>query len=271
MPDCDVLVVGAGRAGTAAARAAEDSGLAVTVLEKTAGSRASRLVTEAGRVTGVVLEDGRSFSARRRVVLATGGYESDPVLTRRFEDVPDLQSAYPPGATGDGLRMGGAVGACVHLVRNNPNIKLGYRRAGAFVTATEELARAHAIVVNRFGRRFGNDADPRELAPALRAFDAPTRTFTNVPCWLIYDRQYVERWGHDAAAQPVENVPISAAGLAATLERTLSVPPFFAIQLHPSITSSAGLAADKEGRVLNWRGHVIPGLYAVGRVAVHVE
>jgi 3-oxosteroid 1-dehydrogenase len=293
LPDCDTIVVGAGRAGTAAAAEAEKAGRSVIVLEKTAGARARRLIVEGGRVTGVTLADGRSFTARVAVILATGGYESDPVLTRRFEDVSGLCSSYAATATGDGLRMGGSVGARVHLVRNNLNLKLGYHRAsGAFETAVEETARAHSVVVNRFGRRFGNEADYRELAPPLRLFDAVTRTFTNVPCWLVYDRQYAARWGNDAAARPPANTPIDAAGLAATLERfnayvrdgrdadfgrraatlgAVAEEPFAAIALHPSVKSSAGLAADNEGRVLNWRGQAIPGLFAAGRLAARVD
>lgn len=255
--ECDVLVAGSGFHGLTAALAAHDLGLHVIVLEKTATfgggtvasagrrsadvlrlarergvallaeSRAMRLTVVSGRVEGVVLEDGRSFTARRHVVLATGGYESDPILTHRFEDIPGLRSLYPPGATGDGLRMGGSAGARVALLRNNLNVTLVDD-----ALATVDLTQPRSMVVNRFGNRFANEAEPEQLAAALRVFDARTRSFTNLPCRLVSE----------------DDRP--------------------AIDLHPTITSSAGLATDSSDRVLNWRGQAIPGLYAVGRAAV---
>jgi succinate dehydrogenase/fumarate reductase flavoprotein subunit len=255
--ECDVLVAGSGLHGLTAALAASDLGLRVIVLEKTAifgggtiasggresaevlravrdrgvtllsESRAHRLTVESGRVVGVALEDGRSFTARQQVVIATGGYESDPILTHRFEDIPGLRSLFPSGATGDGLRMGGSAGARVHLVRNNLNITLVDDDS-----AIVDLTRPGSRVVNRFGNRFANEAEPDQLAASLRIFDARSRTFTNLPCRLVFD----------------DDRP--------------------AIDLHPTITSSAGLATDNEDRILNSRGQAIPGLYAVGRVAV---
>jgi len=237
----------------------------------------------AAAVPRVAVLDEVSARVRRRSGRATG-WASYAGQSRQI----------PPAATGrSGRGWERRLALGVHVARNNLNLKLGYRRAsGAFETAVEETARAHSVVVNRFGRRFGNEADYRELAPALRLFDAVTRTFTNVPCWLVYDRQYAARWGNDAAARPPANTPIDAAGLAATLERfnayvrdgrdadfgrrvatlgAVAEEPFAAIALHPSIKSSAGLAADNEGRVLNWRGQAIPGLFAAGRLAARID
>ncbi|MFI5266399.1 MAG: FAD-dependent oxidoreductase [Chloroflexota bacterium] len=52
---------------------------------------------------------------------------------------------------------------------------------------------------------------------------------------------------------------------------TVAQPPFYGLELHPSGTSAAGLAADDHGRVLHVRGHAIPGLYAAGNVATCSE
>jgi 3-oxosteroid 1-dehydrogenase len=51
----------------------------------------------------------------------------------------------------------------------------------------------------------------------------------------------------------------------------VSEPPFYGLELQPSGTSAAGLAADDCGRVLHVRGHAIPGLYAAGNVATCTE
>ena len=52
---------------------------------------------------------------------------------------------------------------------------------------------------------------------------------------------------------------------------TIEVPPFRAIELHPTALSSAGLAADAAARVLDVRGRVMPGLFAVGNAAARTE
>jgi succinate dehydrogenase/fumarate reductase flavoprotein subunit len=159
-------------------------------------ARAVRLCIDAGRVSGVLLADGRTFRADR-VVLATGGYASDATLTSRFEDIPGLRSVFPPTVAGDGLRMGGSAGGRVHLVRNNMAV-VAVGPSGGYVAAD---------------------------AAALRTFDAATRSFT----------------------QPLD-------GMAPAL-----------------VACSAGLAADAEGRVLNWHGGAVPGLYAIGDAAAHDE
>jgi ABC-type nitrate/sulfonate/bicarbonate transport system substrate-binding protein/glycine/D-amino acid oxidase-like deaminating enzyme len=240
------------------------------------GVRVSRLSVDADRVSGVRLDDGRTFGARRGVVLATGGYGADPVLSARFEDVPGLVSMVPPSITGDGLRLGGSVGGRVHLVRNNLNARLCIDGK-----PSRDLNFPNTLVVNRFGRRFADETAFEEIAAALRAFDARTRTFTNLPCWLIFDRRHSERWGFGNAppeafagsAELGQHYGIDAAGLAATLEESWGTvaEPLYAIELKPGISSSAGLAADEDARVLNWRGGTVSGLYAIGDAAAHDE
>ena len=68
-----------------------------------------------GASTGVVVQkEGRDFAirARRGVVLATGGFPSDPKLREEFLPHPTGPwSMAPEGNTGDGLRLGQAAGA----------------------------------------------------------------------------------------------------------------------------------------------------------------
>jgi 3-oxosteroid 1-dehydrogenase len=52
---------------------------------------------------------------------------------------------------------------------------------------------------------------------------------------------------------------------------TVAQPPFYGVELLPSGTAAAGLAADDRGRVLHVRGHAIPGLFAAGNVATCTE
>jgi len=53
---------------------------------------------------------------------------------------------------------------------------------------------------------------------------------------------------------------------------TIEQPPFYGIELHPSLgTSSAGLLTNAHGQVLHQRRHPIAGLYASGVAAARTE
>jgi succinate dehydrogenase/fumarate reductase flavoprotein subunit len=69
-----------------------------------------RLLMENGTARGVIA-GGERIMAGRAVILACGGFESDPELQRQFWPVQPVLSAAVRGNTGDGLRMGQAAGA----------------------------------------------------------------------------------------------------------------------------------------------------------------
>src|SRR4029078_4635483 len=52
---------------------------------------------------------------------------------------------------------------------------------------------------------------------------------------------------------------------------TLRIPPFYGVELHPSVFVSGGLVANANSQVINQRAAPIPGLYAAGNNAVHTE
>ncbi len=76
------------------------------------GIRATALMTQSDRVTGVTCGDGRNFGARRGVILAAGDFTNDPELKARFMGP---QAARVEGvnvtATGDGQKLALALGA----------------------------------------------------------------------------------------------------------------------------------------------------------------
>ena len=226
----DVVIVGASTSGMTAARACAAFGLTAIVLEKTAGARAVRLVARDGRVTGVVLEDREHARGPARGRARDRRLRIGPGADAALRGPSRIAERVGPGATGDGVRMGGSVGARVHLVRNNLNVMLGTMQDGAFVPLTDELQRPGATVVNRFGRRFADETNADELAAALRTFDAAT-----------------------ARSRTCRVFSCSTGARSNCTRRSPAVP---------------GLATDDDARVLNWRDHPIAGLYALGRLAV---
>jgi hypothetical protein len=168
------------------------------------------------------------------------------------------------------------------------------------------------------------------MVPALRRYDVKHHRHANLPCYLVFDQQYVDGFsfidaprGSDvpawvARANTIEQLAgllkIDATGLPATVARfngfarngadqdfrrgeaawclakkdvwkptraderyvsptlgTLRIPPFYGVELHPSVFASGGLVANASAQVIDQRGRAIPGLYAAGNNAVHTE
>lgn len=196
----------------------------VSILTRT---QATQLTQSGGRVNGVSLADGSHMPARHGVILATGTYTSNPVLAAQIDALPGIRSWYPPTHQGEGFLMATAIGAAVTIIRNYLNVPLGYKdpedpagsRAG--LPAIRDLPQAHSMVVNRFGRRFGNEATFQELASRLRDMGLADRRLNNLPCWMVFDSQYLEKSGFAGSAPGtapdwVEVAP-DLAGLAARL------------------------------------------------------
>ncbi|MFN2646238.1 MAG: FAD-binding protein, partial [Burkholderiales bacterium] len=209
-------------------------GLGVSPLVET---RAMRLVTEGGRVIGVETDRGERIAARKGVVIATGGYESNPQLVEQFEGLPRWHSMYPAHITGDGLLMGQEVGAAVRLLRANLALFLGYHIPGdpPFFRQSGliEMCSPHTMVVNREGRRFADESYFPAVIPAVLHFDPITHRFVNLPCYLIFDHQYAQRYIASVAgarlptsitaaptlSELAAKLGIDALGLQATAER----------------------------------------------------
>jgi len=174
-------------------------------------TRARQLIREREQVVGVRAErDGRDVfvRARRGVVLACGGYEWNEALTRRFLPGPITHPLSPPFNEGDGLLMAMELGADLANMDEALWIPAGTvpgetyegRQLTRFL-ATEKNG-AHAIVVNRYGRRFANEGLPHKgMGYAQRYFDPHPSVYDypNLAAWAIFDAQY-------RAKQPVLTV-----------------------------------------------------------------
>jgi 3-oxosteroid 1-dehydrogenase len=93
------------------------------------GTKAERLVVEAGRVAGVVTDKGR-IAGTRGVMLACGAYESNPAMARAFEGLPGWLSMFPPTIDGDGIIMAAELGAQTRTIHNNMALFLGFNIPG---------------------------------------------------------------------------------------------------------------------------------------------
>ncbi|MDX6219643.1 MAG: 3-oxosteroid 1-dehydrogenase [Frankiales bacterium] len=149
------------------------------------------LVVEDGRVVGAVVGDGEVIRARKGVLLATGGFEHD--LAMRKEHLPeggqDDVSAGAPGNTGDGIRAGLALGADVDLLDDAwwmPS--LVEPRSGDVIVLVAERAIPGAVIVNKAGERFTNEASP------YVNFVHDQLEGGHLPCWFVMDQKARDRY-----------------------------------------------------------------------------
>ena len=175
--------------------------------------KTSELLLRDGRVQGVRLADGELIEARRGVVLATGGYESNPEMIRQFEGLPNWRTYFPASIRGDAIPLGTRAGAAVSVVQNNMQLFLGFpmpkpgqqgpapfRLAGII-----ELCSPHTMVVNKSGRRFANESVFQLMAARLRDFDVDRHAYANLPCFLLFDRRFTEQFSFGGL--PVGEIP----------------------------------------------------------------
>ena len=123
----------------------------------------SRTAAWSGRGVGGAAP--RSVRARRGVVLATGGFPHDAARIAAMFEHPRHHSAAPEGNTGDGMRMGEAVGGAVADDLVHPGawapVSLVPRADGSVGRFPHLVERAKPgfIAVDARGRRFVNEAD----------------------------------------------------------------------------------------------------------------
>jgi 3-oxosteroid 1-dehydrogenase len=82
--------------------------------------------------------------------------------------------------------------------------------------AIQPMGLPHHLVVNRTGKRFGNEAFYRAFSYTIDVIDGGSQTHPNFPCWLIFDQQAREKYalGSIMAGQEIpETVGVTANSL----------------------------------------------------------
>jgi 3-oxosteroid 1-dehydrogenase len=172
-------------------------------IEPRTGMRATHLVTEAGRVTGVRFETSTGtleVASCGGVVLATGGFEWNPALVRAFTRGPLARAVSVPTNTGDGLVMCMRIGAALGNMREAwwvPTIDVPHPERGMVAWQVNgERSRPHCIMVNDQGRRFTNEAaNYNAFGAAFHVMDTSTFSYVNHPCWMVFDHHYLTKYG----------------------------------------------------------------------------
>jgi succinate dehydrogenase/fumarate reductase flavoprotein subunit len=213
-------------------------------IEPRTGARARDLVLDAGHVVGVRLggPEGETALPCDAVVIATGGFEWDEALKRAFLRGPMTHAVSIATNTGDGLKMAMKAGAMLGNMREAwwmPVIEVPREEVSTGVSlmaGPRSLPRS--IMINRQARRFVNEAaNYNAFGAAFHEQDVSAFDYANLPCWLIFDQGYIDRYGFGmVAGTPGEPPPqwvtraesldelaarlgVPADGLAATVSR----------------------------------------------------
>ena len=152
------------------------------------GVNVEELIGDGTRVVGVkATRDGQTIhvKANKGVLIAVSSYERNKELARTLGPQLDVNSVIMPEIDGAHLRLAGSVGARVARV---PDVTmLGFRIPGEELQDGVPLCRnimgcaglPHTIVVNRKGKRFGNESFYRSLYFAVDQLDGGTQTHPN--------------------------------------------------------------------------------------------
>ena len=197
------------------------------------GVKAERLIVEAGRIVGIATDRGR-IGATRGVMLACGAYESNPNMAKAYEGLPGWLSMFPPTIDGDGIVMAAELGAQTRTIHNNMALFLGFNipanRADEpplfRIVGISEMFCPHTIVVNSQGQRFADETYFQAMVPSLRQYDVKKHRHANLPCYLIFDQQYVDGFSFIDAPRG-SKIPdwVASAGTFTALAEKLKIDP----------------------------------------------
>jgi succinate dehydrogenase/fumarate reductase flavoprotein subunit len=153
------------------------------------------------------------IDAERGVLLATGGFEWNRSMNRRFLGAPLAGPLTVPSNEGDGHRMAMRAGAGLAMMQESvwsPVLHIPgeeYDGQPYWRNLASEKGRPHSIIVNHAGRRFANESlNYHDLGRAFSAFSVDGHGYPNLSAFMIVDSAYRSTYPI-ATAMPGEGTP----------------------------------------------------------------
>jgi len=132
-------------------------------------TRAMDLLTENGRVIGVIAEDPKgtvTLNADRGVIVATGGFGANIELREKYNKIwpslKNIKTTNHSGATGDGLSLAEKAGANLIGLEHIQLLPMGDPDTGSLLGNIEQGVE-NRIFVNKGGNRFVDEGARRDV------------------------------------------------------------------------------------------------------------
>ena len=167
------------------------------------GMNVQELIGDGERVVGVrATRNGQELfvKANKGVVIAVSSYERNQDYNKTLSQQLELGSMVFSTVDGSNFRLAGSFGARIARV---PDItSLGFIVPGEedeegkplWRPALQLIGQPHTIVVNRKGKRFGDESFYRAFFYNVDLIDGGNQTHPNFPCWTIFDSQAREKY-----------------------------------------------------------------------------
>ena len=161
------------------------------------------LVVKDGRVSGAMASvNGKPqrITARRGVILATGGFGGSVARMNDYVRPPLNDAVAFAGADGDGMRIARAAGAAVEDDHQSPMFWSPVSRTAwldggrsAYPHILHDRAKPGLIAVNAAGRRFVDEA--MSYHDFVLGMHRSHTTVPTIPAWLICDSAFLRKYG----------------------------------------------------------------------------
>ncbi|UNX53270.1 FAD-dependent oxidoreductase [Georgenia sp. TF02-10] len=158
------------------------------------------LIVQDGRVAGVrVTREGRSVSVRanRGVMLAGGGFESNPELRRRYQGI-DGNPSGNPGNVGHPIEVAARAGAALELLDDAWwGASIAPPTGGTATFILSERSMPYSLMVDAKGQRFANESESYvDLGHHMLEHDK------DGAYWLVLDARAMRRYLRTFALDP---------------------------------------------------------------------
>lgn len=181
------------------------------------------IVKDNEQITGVVVRQGGNqlrIKANRGVILAAGGFSSNPEMRRKFlTRVPDVKRSVAPDTNcGDAIEAGLRIGASIDLMDEAWWIPV-YRLNSSQLTCGMFMERAFpgCIIVNKAGKRYMNDAANYDDS-GRAMINARSNHNGDEPSYFIFDGRFRRKY---MAGPLMPSPPIFDAFLSREVRNTL--------------------------------------------------
>ncbi|MDO5695547.1 MAG: flavocytochrome c [Eubacteriales bacterium] len=290
---------------------AKAASLGITVYT---GTKATALVKDdAGKVSKVEAEHGGEqhvFTAKKGIVLATGGFGSNLEMRKKYDPSMDekILSTDSVGTTGDGIQMAEMLGADLVDMQYIQTYPTCHPDTGRLLYVGDVRLMGRGILVNKEGNRFVEELERRDVISKATAdqtggcsylfWDEDAMKDSKVGS--IYKNEYnsLLKAGVLHKADSIEEVAEAAGVDPAQLQKTVdrfngfakagvdedfhyekrkppvafTEGPYYIMRSKPAVHHTmGGIRINAEAQVLDKDGKPIQGLYAAGETTGHIH